>query len=793
MKTAVNRILIGRDMSDIDEIYETMKSNNFQIRPYFDRLVDGKEYSLQYKEEYADSSLVQRVELEKNLENNTNRDIVDGFFINAPEIDSKYGGTLSQRSFLLLLVSEGHAKQDPSLKKGQLILVETQLVQMPDRSKLELYLTKYGSMATNDQITEVVPVSEKFKFQPTSVNLPYSISAGFAAKALNEDRLKHQSSFETVSGKKFLVYNPDKNPTLIDEITKQDKDGKTQYEYTYPRYIVFTTTVTTNIKETIAGEFYTTNLNKSPLHLITQGLLGSVMDYENRVPFFDVTTSEMKKQRLYFPHKNRDDGLIDFVLFQFKSNTKLIYYESQIQSQIQNPTSWIFDANTEKTFFNLTPDEKYKYMAYPFYYFIENTFTEKYYKECDKIDIANYNYRWCYSKKSELLGDFRIRNSEIVIFTNIVFKVRAEKRKNRYTSSPYIVTFACRHCSFNLAAAGKISNNEEVRSLLQSDYQKNPNSYSDSGRVLATLLVPSGRNQEKQNTASIPSPRQETKPVLAENPATKPSPAISQPTTSPSQTVKNHQQAQIDQLLPPTSKASSVAPSVISKNGPTYTCGFLKASATTESNEDSEHQIYVQMGYLDDPENEMVESVHEIIMNELDRNLLGPGCGMKKEFLRWKNAANEMIDIPVYMFKKKVQNRLLDVKITIVPPATEKEIQTAAGKALPKRLQLFMSQNSTFIYFGHARYGNGMDILPYDQYKAKFAENIFAGSLANKMKDSFVSKFEVIGCSAREHFVKKNGFAAYKKNDIEVQTADGGAISFEKGVEQFFTRSMNFN
>ncbi len=791
MKAAVNRILTGRSDFDIGIIYYAMESNNFQIRPYFDRLVDGKEYSLDYNKEYGFYSYDKKIELSKKLENINSGDVVDGVYINAPEIDSKHGGTLTQRSFLLLLVTAGHAKQDPSLKEDQLILVETQQVLVPNISEPELYLTKYGSMATKDQITEVLPVSEYFKFQPTSTDLPYSISAGCAAKSLNEDRLKHQSSYETVSGKKFLVFSPDKNPTLIDEVAKQDKNGSVQYEYTYPRYIVFTSKVTTDIDETIARRFYMTNLNKSPVHLISQGVFGSVKDFENRVPFFDITISEDKKQRLYFPRKFPDNGPLDFVHFQLKSNTKLVTYESQIRSQIQKPTSWLFDANMEKSFYNLTPDEKYKYMAYPFYYFAEKGFYEVYFmqrqSECDDLNIEKYNYRNCHSEKSELTSRFQIKNKTIEILENIVFSVTKFYGKYEYNN----FTFESRNRTFTLAAAGKISSNEGVRTLLQSDFQKNPNSYSDTGRVLALILSPSVKQVVKQDVQppTITS-KQDAAPVAAENPVANPNSIISltqPPKAKPSPAVDQQPIAQRPQGTP----SNSV--SVISKNGPTYTCNFLKASAASESNEDSEHQIYVQMGYLDDPENEMVESVHEMIMSELDRNLLGPGCGMKKEFLRWKNAANEMIDIPVYLFKKKVQNRLLDVKITIVPPATEKEIQMAASKALSKRLNLFMSQNSTLIYFGHARYGNGMDILPYDQYKAKFAENIFAGSLASKMNDNYVNKFEVIGCSAKEHFIKKNGFAVYKKYNIEVQTVDGGAISFEKGVEQFFNRSMNLN
>lgn len=148
--------------------------------------------------------------------------------------------------------------------------------------------------------------------------------------------------------------------------------------------------------------------------------------------------------------------------------------------------------------------------------------------------------------------------------------------------------------------------------------------------------------------------------------------------------------------------------------------------------------VYVQMGYLDDPEHDMVESIDNAMTYELERRLLNSECGIKKEYIQWVNAANEEMEIPVFKWRKKFSDHLYFLQIIVVPPATEKEIEQAPSRALKHRLQSFVPDTSSFVYFGHARHGKGMDILPYDKFKAKYAENIFAGSLAEILKQNQV-------------------------------------------------------
>ncbi len=203
--------------------------------------------------------------------------------------------------------------------------------------------------------------------------------------------------------------------------------------------------------------------------------------------------------------------------------------------------------------------------------------------------------------------------------------------------------------------------------------------------------------------------------------------------------------------------------------------------------------IYVQMGYLDDPEHHMIESIDKAISYEIETRLLSPGCGVKKESMPWINAAGEEMEIPVFKWKKKYSDHIFLLQMILVPPATEKEIQTVPNQALNHRLQTFARDISSFVYFGHARHGKGMDILPFELFKAKFAEPIFSGSLAEVFHENQIRQIHILGCSAEEHLVKYKGRSIYKKYGIEIHANKSGAISFKNGIQQLFQRTLRFD
>jgi hypothetical protein len=233
-----------------------------------------------------------------------------------------------------------------------------------------------------------------------------------------------------------------------------------------------------------------------------------------------------------------------------------------------------------------------------------------------------------------------------------------------------------------------------------------------------------------------------------------------------------------------------------SKNLPSnlkYSCPFVQLKDRSSAWSIDGEVIYIQMGYLDDPEHNMIESIDKAISYEIERHLMGSGCGMTKENLLWKNAADEEMEIPVFKWRKQFHDHLYWLEIILVPPATEKEIEQVPSMALKHRLQSFAKDITSFVYFGHARYGKGMDILPYDSFKARYAENIFSGSIANLLRENQIHNFHILGCSAKEHLIQQGGYKIYRKNGVRVQANPSGAISFQKGIDQFFLRTINFH
>ncbi len=208
-------------------------------------------------------------------------------------------------------------------------------------------------------------------------------------------------------------------------------------------------------------------------------------------------------------------------------------------------------------------------------------------------------------------------------------------------------------------------------------------------------------------------------------------------------------------------------------------CDFSSLDLENETKVAGKTSIYIQFGFLDDPENKIVSSIHDGIIYEFERRFLSSNCGMKK--IMQSGSMNE-----VKYIKNLSNGRSLE--FVLVPPADsgEYESSSSASQSLTQRLDKFLPSADYFIYFGHSRYGKGIDILPYDKFHAKHAKNIFSGGLNPILMNNKVHYLGILGCSPTEH-ISKHSLKHWVKSDINLMINPGGAVSFYQMIEMFFS------
>jgi surface antigen len=163
---------------------------------------------------------------------------------------------------------------------------------------------------------------------------------------------------------------------------------------------------------------------------------------------------------------------------------------------------------------------------------------------------------------------------------------------------------------------------------------------------------------------------------------------------------------------------------IVFKSQPLVTqnqCDFSSLNLADQSKIPGKTTVYILLGFLDDPEKQMTESIHPGILFHFEQKFLSAACGMSKI------VSNNPFDGVRY--RKNLPDGQ-SIEFILVPPVhSEDELDGVnPPDLLSSRLNQYLPIADYFIYFGHSRYGKGMDILPYDSFHAKYARNIFNGN-----------------------------------------------------------------